>query len=139
MYTIKQGNCLDLIQTLPDNSVDLVLTDLPYNISRENNFGTMGRAGMDFGKWNKGADITSWIELVSPKVNKNGSIVVFNSWRNLGLLANELEKNGFVVKDLIRWVKSNPMPRNRDRRYIVDYEFAIWAVKRGAKWIFNRQ
>lgn len=30
------------------------------------------------------------------------------------------------------------MPRNRDRRFIVDYEFAVWAVKNGDKWTFNR-
>lgn len=31
------------------------------------------------------------------------------------------------------------MPRNRDRRYIVDFEMGIWFVKKGAKWVFNRQ
>ena len=30
------------------------------------------------------------------------------------------------------------MPRNRDRRFITDYEFAVWAVKKGGKWTFNR-
>lgn len=40
---------------------------------------------------------------------------------------------------MIRIVKSNPMPRNRDRRFITDYEIAIWAVKKGDKWTFNRQ
>ena len=30
------------------------------------------------------------------------------------------------------------MPRNRDRRFITDYEVAVWAVKKGAKWTFNR-
>lgn len=34
--------------------------------------------------------------------------------------------------------KNNPMPRNRDRRYVQDLEFAIWAVKKG-KWVFNRR
>jgi DNA modification methylase len=30
------------------------------------------------------------------------------------------------------------MPRNIDRRYVQDTEFAIWAVKKGAKWVFNK-
>ena len=30
------------------------------------------------------------------------------------------------------------MPRNRDRRFITDYEVAVWAVKKGGKWTFNR-
>jgi site-specific DNA-methyltransferase (adenine-specific) len=64
---------------------------------------------------------------------------VFNAWRNLGLIADYAEKQGFDTKDMIRLEKSNPMPRNRDRRYITDYECAIWFVKNGAKWTFNRQ
>jgi site-specific DNA-methyltransferase (adenine-specific) len=38
---------------------------------------------------------------------------------------------------MIRLKKTNPMPRNRDRRYITDYEVAIWLTR--GKWIFNRQ
>lgn len=39
----------------------------------------------------------------------------------------------------VRLIKTNPMPRNRDRRYITDYECAVWLVNKNAKWIFNRQ
>lgn len=53
-------------------------------------------------------------------------------------ITNSLEENGFEVKDLIRWKKTNAMPRNRDRRFITDYEVAVWAVKKGGKWTFNR-
>ncbi|WRB67764.1 site-specific DNA-methyltransferase [Helicobacter pylori] len=49
-----------------------------------------------------------------------------------------LEENGFVVKDFIQWVKTNPMPRNIHRRYVQDTEFALWAVKKKAKWVFNK-
>lgn len=42
------------------------------------------------------------------------------------------------MKDVIRWVKPNPMPRNTDRRYVGDFELAIWAVKDGGKWTFNK-
>ena len=37
MIDIKCGNCIDLLDTIPDGSVDLVLTDPPYNISIKNN------------------------------------------------------------------------------------------------------
>ena len=53
-------------------------------------------------------------------------------------ITKSLEENGFEVKDLIRWKKTNAMPRNRDRRFITDYEVAVWAVKKGGKWTFNR-
>ena len=50
----------------------------------------------------------------------------------------ESEEADMVVKDIMVWQKSNPMPRNINRRYVQDMEFAIWAVKKKSKWIFNK-
>lgn len=140
-YQLMQGDCLNKLNEIQDSSVDLLLTDPPYNISQNNNFNTMksaNRQGVDFGNWDKDFDLTSWITLATKKVREGGNIVVFNAWRNLGIISNALEKNNCVSKDIIRMIKNNPMPRNRDRRFVVDYEFAIWAVKKKGKWTFNR-
>ena len=132
------GNNLEAFSEIPDNSVDLVLTDPPYNISQKNNFETMNRQSIDFGKWDKNADILTWLTLLDRIVKKNGSVVIFNAWRNVADIADVLDASGFETKDLIRWVKDNPMPRNRDRRYVADFEQAVWAVKKRGKWTFNR-
>ena len=132
------GDCMEVMKDIPDESVDAIITDPPYNISRDNNFHTMGRAGIDFGEWDKGFDLTKWIGVAQPVLKKGGNIVIFNDWKNLSYIVESLESNGFIVKDLIRWKKTNAMPRNRDRRFITDYEVAIWAVKKGGKWTFNR-
>jgi len=137
--TILHGDCLELMKDIPDKSIDLVLTDPPYNISRDNNFKTMGRAGIDFGEWDKEADIFSYIEDSFRVLKEGGGFVVFNGWKNLGYIVKEAERVGFETKDMLRLEKTNPMPRNRDRRYITDYECAIWFVKPRAKWTFNRQ
>ena len=123
---------------IKDNSIDAIITDPPYNISRNNNFTTMGRAGIDFGEWDKNFNLTEWIQIAEPLLKKGSNIIIFNSWKNMTTIVESLEANGFEVKDMIRWKKTNAMPRNRDRRFITDYEIAVWAIKKGGKWTFNR-
>ena len=136
---LYNGDCLEVMKGIESGSVDAIITDPPYNIAQDNNFKTMGRAGIDFGEWDKGFDLFSYIDEVFRVAKNGGSFVVFNDWKNLGDISKYAEKLGFITKDMIRLEKSNPMPRNRDRRYITDYECAIWFVKPKAKWVFNRQ
>ncbi|MCQ2077865.1 MAG: site-specific DNA-methyltransferase [Bacteroidaceae bacterium] len=122
------------------SSVDLILTDPPYCVSRTHQLGfsNMGRAGMDYGEWDYNFDQKEWISLCAPLVKEGGSIIIFNDWKNLSYLVETLESNGFLIKDLIRWEKSNPMPRNVNSRYVMDIEVALWAVKGKKKWTFNK-
>lgn len=136
-----QGDCLEVMDKLIDEGikVDAIITDPPYNITRKNNFKTMGRSGIDFGEWDKNFDLFSYIDKAYKLLNKNGSIVIFNDWKNLGDIVRYAESVGFTAKDMIRLEKTNPMPRNRDRRYVTDFECAVWLTMPKAKWVFNRQ
>jgi DNA modification methylase len=99
------------------------------------------RRGVDFGDWDRGKfDLYSWIPLYAKLINDNGSMIIFCSYRYLSYIIEALEskESNMVVKDVIVWQKSNPMPRNINRRYVQDMEFAVWAVKKNAKWIFNK-
>lgn len=136
---LYNGDCLEVLANIADNSIDLILTDPPYNIARDNNFHTMGRKGIDFGEWDKGFDLFSYIDLLPRVCTKDANVVIFNDWKNIGEIAKYAETKGFVIKDMLRWEKSNPMPRNRDRRFVVDYEVAVWLTMPKAKWTFNRQ
>lgn len=132
---ITLGDAYELLPKMP--VADLILTDPPYNISRDNNFKTMSnRQGLDFGEWDKGFDALSWLELAVDRLSKNGSIIVFCSVRRISYIIEKLESLGLNYKDTIRWIKPNPMPRNRDRRYVVDAEYAVWCAR--GKWTFNR-
>lgn len=139
MINLMQGDCLERMKEIPDGSVDMILTDPPYNIARKNNFHTMGRTGIDFGEWDKGFDLFSYMREIPRLLTKNGSVIIFNDWKNVGDIARFGESIGLVIKDMIRWEKSNPMPRNKDRRYITDYEVAVWLTMPKAKWCFNMQ
>lgn len=122
--------------------VDHIITDPPYNISQKNNFSTMNTAkrhGVDFGKWDKDFDLYSWIKQYCQILKPGGSFIVFSSYRNISYIIDTIESDDKMsVKDVIKWIKTNPMPRNIDRRYVQDTEFAIWAVKKGSPWIFNK-
>ena len=122
-------------------TVDHIITDPPYNISQDNNFSTMksaNRKGVDFGEWDKDFDLTGWIKDYVKILNQNGSMIIFCSYRFISRIIEVLESNDLMVKDILEWRKSNPMPRNVGRRYVQDTEFAIWAVKKGARWVFNK-
>lgn len=123
--------------------VDHIITDPPYNISKDNNFGTLRipRTGVNFGEWDSGEfDLYSWIPEYTQLLNKNGSLIIFCSYRYISYIIDVIESEDvqMVVKDIIVWQKSNPMPRNINRRYVQDMEFAIWAVKKKSKWVFNK-
>ena len=139
--TLHKGDCLALMKDIPDGSVDLILTDIPYVISIENNFKTMkdrtGRQGIDFGDWDKDFNEKDLLQIV-PKLKRGGSLVMFHSFEQYSALLNVFEQH-LVLKDRLIWEKTNPMPRNRDRRYISNIEMCSWYVKDGAKWTFNRQ
>ena len=136
--TLLLGDCLDLLKVVPNESIDLVLTDPPYNISRENGFARLGRSGIDFGEWDKQFDLFGWLNELPRILTPNGSAVIFNDWKNIGEIAKYCESLGLVSKDFLRCVKSNPMPRNIDRRYVPDCECAVWITRAKAKWCFNR-
>jgi DNA modification methylase len=123
--------------------VDHIITDPPYNISQNNNFHTMKnpRSGIDFGNWDRGSfDLYSWIPLYAKLLKENSSMIIFCSYRFISYIIDVIESDStdMVVKDILVWQKSNPMPRNVNRRYVQDMEFAIWCVKKKSKWVFNK-
>ncbi|MGL6125394.1 MAG: DNA (cytosine-5-)-methyltransferase [Metamycoplasmataceae bacterium] len=123
-----------------NETIDALITDPPYNISKKNNFHTLKikRQGIDFGEWDKEFDTIIWLNNYYPKIKMGGSIIIFCSYLSISFISEKLISLGADVKDVIKWIKTNPMPRNVNRRYVSDTEFAIWAVKPGKKWTFNK-
>lgn len=139
------GDCLDIIPTL--EKVDCILTDPPYNIARKTNFKTIGkRAGnvaMQFGDWDKDADILSYIDFLSNVLKENSNVVIFNDWKNLGDIYKRCLDSNILMKRYLVLNKSNPAPFNRDRMFVNDVEFAVWGVFNSKNvptgWTFNRE
>lgn len=77
-----------------------------------------------------------WIKLSKDVLKPNGSIFIACSYHNIGEATMSLKANGFEIKNIITWQKSNAMPNMTKRVLTHSSEFIIWAVK-GKKWIFN--
>ncbi len=120
--------------------VDAIITDPPYGVSRKHQLGysNMGRSGMNYGEWDYNFDQKKWIKDCAPLVKNGGTMIIFNDWKNFSYIVEQLVCENFEIKDIIRWEKNNPMPRNIERRYVADCEFAIWAVKKGGRWTFHK-
>lgn len=132
----------DMMEVLPSLGMRFghCITDPPYGVQRENNFDTMGRTGCTFGEWDERdvvvSQLPAWIECMCRFTD--GNMVVFNDWHNLGMISTEMNRNGYEDKDVIIWKKTNPMPRNVDRRFVPCVEYALWCTKKNVKWTFNR-
>lgn len=136
------GDCLEVIKGFPKGVADLILTDPPYQISKNHNFNTMPdrknkRTGTYFGSWDV-FNIENWAK-ITPVLSNNGSIISFMSHQQYKDFVDVMNKANIEIKDRLIWEKTNPFPRNRDRRYIPNIELFVWDVKKGGKWVFNRQ
>ncbi len=123
--------------------VDLIVADPPYCISKNSQFHTMKdrnnpRTGTDFGSWDIDFDNKFWLRRAFKILKDGGSLIVFNDFKKASHIIDMATALGFEYKDTLIWKKTNPMPRNRDRRYVPSLEMMIWFVKPKAKWTFNR-
>ena len=145
---LKNEDALSYVKSLPSKSVDLVLTDPPYAISRDTNFqsgeakGTDAdrfRVSYDFGEWDV-VDENYFKVLFSETyrvMKKSGTLVCFYDIWKLESLKGILESCGFRMFRFIEWVKTNPVPINSKVSYLSNArEVAIVCVK-GSKPTFN--
>ena len=130
---------------LDENSVDLVLTDPPYAVSRSTGFQHIGKksverfaVSMDFGEWDKKEiDLSSLAQLAFRVLRKGGTAIIFYDLWKITKLAAALSDAGFVQLRLIEWMKTNPVPLNSKVNYLTNArEVAVLGVKEG-KPTFN--
>jgi len=135
---IYQGDCLDVLPTLPDNSVDSIVTDPPYHLTsivkrfgKENSapakFGTDGvfkRASTGFmGKTWDGGDIAfnvdMWKECLRV-LKPGGHLLSFSGTRTYHRMAVAIEDAGFEVRDMIEWCYGSGFPKSLNIGKAVD-------------------
>lgn len=129
------------------SSVDLILTDPPYSISRKTGFKSVGKnsverfaVSMDFGKWDhQEIPLKSFANLSYKALREGGTIICFYDLWKIGKVEEAFKNAGFKMIRLIIWEKTNPVPLNSKRNYLSNSrEVAILGVK-GGKPTFNSE
>jgi site-specific DNA-methyltransferase (adenine-specific) len=104
------GDCREVLKALPDNSVDSVVTDPPYEL------GFMGKS------WDSSGiayDVTVWAECLRV-LKPGGHILAFGGSRTWHRLAVAIEDAGFEIRDSIAWMYGSGFPKSLDVSKAID-------------------
>ena len=109
-YTLHIGNNLDILPTLPDNSVDSIVTDPPYEL------GFMGK------KWDNSGiaySVELWTQCLRV-LKPGGHLLSFGGTRTWHRVAVAIEDAGFEVRDSIAWMYGSGFPKSLDVSKAID-------------------
>lgn len=144
---IIQGNCIDVLNTLPEKSVDLIFADPPYNLQLQKELWRPNMTKVDAvdDAWDRFENFDSydqfsrnWLSACRRVLKDTGAIWVIGSYHNIYRVGSIMQDLGFWFLNDVIWIKNNPMPNFRGVRFTNAHETLIWASKyKGAKYTFN--
>jgi DNA modification methylase len=149
LNTIEQCDYRDFIPNIPDQSIDLLLCDPPYNASNSGLTSLSGDYKLVDQGWDKGFDPSIFVNMIMPKLKDNGQILIFCSYHLLGDYLNMrlLPKYTTGVnlttspklewKQILHWYKTNSMPSLTGKLYGFAVEYILWYVK-GKEYTFDK-
>lgn len=147
---VYNEDCIQGMREIDSGAISLVLTDPPYEISRDSNYASSAPTGrdtdrfrisIDFGSWDahNAFDISSMIKEAYRCLKVGGYIVCFYDLWKIETLKSVMEEVGFKQIRFIEWVKTNPVPINSKTNYLTNArEVAVCAVK-GSNPCFNSE
>lgn len=145
-FTLYLGECVPLLQELPENSVDLIFADPPYNLSNGGFTCHSGkRAPVDKGAWDASSGIEedfrfhcAWIGACKRILKETGSIWISGTYHSIYACGFALQQLGFHILNDICWFKPNAPPNLSIRYFTASHETLIWAKKsRDTRHTFN--
>lgn len=145
-----KGDCLDSLRTMEPDSVDLILTDPPYNLGlfmqnrdagimrmRDNYFGAAGWDDLEYDQW---VNYMGQLFDESARVlRKGGAMIVFMAVIKVETIVRLAQEHGFYYKTTGTWHKLNPMPRNMNLHFINSTECWVYLIHGARTGTFNNE
>lgn len=138
-------DCFSALLNIKSNSIDLILTDPPYSISKKSNFKKgsdnikFNKISIDFGDWDKDIDLEKLFKEYYRVLKPNGSLVIFYDIWKSDKIKKAAKISKFKQNRIGMWIKNNPTPVNSKINYLsnaVEYFFTF--VKKN-KPVFNSE
>jgi len=144
---ILVGDCVELMNSLPEGSVDMVFADPPYNLQLGGELHRPNNSRVDgvdddwdqFDGFQQYDDFTrAWLIAARRVLKPDGTLWVIGSYHNIYRVGALLQDIGFWMLNDVVWRKTNPMPNFRGRRFTNAHETLIWVARsQDSKYRFN--
>ena len=144
---ILSGDTIERLNTLPENSVDLIFADPPYNLQLQGDLWRPNLTKVDAvdDDWDKFSSFEQydefsrqWLTAARRVLKDTGTIWVIGSYHNIYRVGALMQDLGFWFLNDVLWIKTNPMPNFRGVRFTNAHETMLWASKsQGSRYTFN--
>jgi DNA modification methylase len=138
------GDCFEVLSKMDKNSVDLILTDPPYNISKSSNFTKnstnikFNKISIDFGEWDKEeVNLDKLFSEYKRVLKPGGTMIIFYDVWKAERLKITAEDHGFRQPRICQWIKNNPTPINSKVNYLSNAIEFFFTFTKGKKPTFN--
>ena len=141
-------DCIEGMKTLEDNTVDLIIADPPYNLSKGGEWkwdNSVKLAGMG-GNWNKVMEswdnmslseyfafTITWLTEAQRILKPTGSMWIFGTYHNIGIINVVCQLLNIEIINEVIWYKGNAFPNLSGRRLTASHETILWCNKGGKK------
>ena len=145
---VYKMDCIEGMTSLPDNSVDLIIADPPYNLSKGGNWSwdnSVVLKGLG-GNWNKVMEswdampleeywkfTLAWISEANRILKPSGSMWIFGTYHNIGIINVVCQMLEIEIINEVVWFKRNSFPNLSGRRLTASHETLLWCHSGGKK------
>ena len=145
-FVLYNADCLALLNQLPENSVDMIFADPPYNLSNGGFTVHAGRmVSVNKGEWDKSRGFQDdydfhyrWLQACKRVLKPHGTLWVSGTYHSIYQCGHVIQSLGYHILNDITWFKPNASPNLSCRFFTASHETIIWARKdKKAKHIFN--